>query len=147
MMFQKLFHNDEVTNLFYFTSNKNNIGTIQSYTLDVSQETTDEIKQTTFESFILQEVDISGYKAEIKKNKLGSYYLHLISVSKAGVVEYSDTFYSIKDGKSSAISISYEMAEADLGLDMKYFTFLDSVKLNGDFPFKSAKTGSISVKE
>jgi len=88
--------------------------------------------------------DAISEQSEIKQNALGTYYLNTKIKKQNGEIEIVSQFYTKIDEALSGIKATFIMGKEDIELEKKYYQVLDTVTLNGIFPFKNATVGIIS---
>lgn len=88
--------------------------------------------------------NVLSMESEIKQNTLGIYYLNSKIKEDNGAVKIVSQFFTKIDTSVSFIKVTFTMEKEDSELEKKYYQVLDTVALNGTFPFKSAAIGVVA---
>jgi hypothetical protein len=88
--------------------------------------------------------NVLSLESEIKQNTLGTYYLNSKIKEENGTIKIVSQFFTKIDKSVSSIKVIFTMEKEDSELEKKYYQVLDTVTLEGTFPFKSATIGMIA---
>jgi hypothetical protein len=129
--------------IFQFDSNKSQEWSINiEKTFDI--EGKESMNNFTFEERMQVFLDKNLDEIEIKKNSSWIYYTNQITISETKGKSILNFFYTKIDNIIYSITIRYNLWKEDPELEKKYYQLLDTVKLTGQLPFKSATIGKIN---